>query len=498
MKLVFEPDHLDLFAEIQSVSAPDQKVFLVGGAVRDTLIGHPLHDMDFVMGANPMHLAANLAKRLEAGFFVLDDERHTARVTYHDRKGQRFPLDFVQYTGTDLLEDLLNRDFTINAMAVPVDALTEVIDPLNGQSDLAQGLLKLCSDHALMDDPVRVLRGVRMAVQFSLDYAPGLEAALKTAAAHLQTTTYERQRDEFFRILAGSDPAAGLRDCWRFGVFERLLLPVVDQAAILASPPQHPILFEHTIQTVERYHHLVKVFQSGDIERENDDWRFKATLDRLGKFSDQIRAYFSEEITPGRSKGALANFSVLLHAVGKPLTVSSGEDGSMHDDNHAQVSADLAWQMAQRLKLSNAEGEWVRKLVQHHRGLLPLLEAGVVPDRRTIFRFYNAANNAGVATVFHALADAMVTYGTNLDLEWWRQGLSVAEAFLSAWWEQREAIISPAPLLDGHDLQVMFGLVPGKQIGKLLALLVEEQVSGTISTRAQALDFIRKQLTDSL
>ena len=498
MKPVFEPDHLDLFALIQDLCAPNQVVYIVGGAVRDAISGRQLHDMDFVMAEDPTHLAKRLAKRLKAGFFVLDDERHTARVVYYDREGNFSPLDFVQFTGRNLKEDLHNRDFTINAMAVSVGALKDVIDPLDGRSDLQKGLLRPCSDHALTDDPVRVLRGVRLAVQFGLDYAPGLEAALENAAALLPMTTYERQRDEFFRILAGPDPAAGLRDCWRFRVFDSLIPPVVELAAIPASPPHHLPLFDHTMQSVENYHQLVNIFQNGGTDRDGDDWRFKAALDALGKFSNQIGIFFSEEITPGRSKGALAIFSALLHDIGKPLTVKAGDDGHLHFENHATIGAEIAYQAAKQLQLSNAESDWVSRVVRyHHMHLMSFVENGSSPDRRTIYRFYKMTGIVGVAIVFHSLADILATIGSNLDRERWKKVLSVARDYLSAWWEQHEAIISPTPLLDGHDLQVMFGMEPGQQIGHLLAQLVEEQASGTIHTREQAQGFIRKQLTDS-
>jgi hypothetical protein len=95
------------------------------------------------MPENPYTLAKRLAKRLGVGFFVLDDERHTARVVYEDHKGRFFPLDFVQFTGASLTEDLLNRDFTLNAIAIPVDDLDQVIDPLDGRVDLEGGYCAL-------------------------------------------------------------------------------------------------------------------------------------------------------------------------------------------------------------------------------------------------------------------------------------------------------------------------------------------------------------------
>lgn len=494
MRLMFEPEFLDLFDVIRDELEPGQSLFIVGGAVRDLLLNRDLHDLDFVMAENPTALAKRLAKRLKAGFFVLDDERHTARVVYYDQNDNFFPLDFVQYTGSNLIEDLHHRDFTINAMAIPVNDLKHVIDPLDGQGDLNLGLLRGCSDDALMDDPVRVLRGVRLAIQFNFKYAPGLEADMKTAAAHLPRTSYERQRDEFFRLLEGPDPAEGLRHCWRFDVFKTMLPPLVDLDSIPASPPHEFALFEHTIQTVAHYHRLITLLCAGHSLKIVSHWPIREVLSHLGEFSNEIDAYFSESITPGRSKAALAYFGVLLHDVGKPLTVKEDVKGYLHYDNHAVIGADIAWEMAKRLQLSNAESDWVQKMVRNHMYLLPLVKLRKLPDRRAVFRYYQNTGDVGVAIALHLLADTLATYDNNLDPNQLIDAVSVVRAMLSAWFNHYDSLVNPSPLLDGHDLQEAFGLKPGKQIGLLLKQLVEEQASGNITNKEEAHCFVREKL----
>lgn len=494
MKPVFEVEHLALFEAIRDESGPNQAPFVVGGAVRDALLEKPLHDLDFVMAEKPIRLAKRLAKRLNAGFFVLDDDRNTARVIYYNQNNQFFPLDFVQFTGESLQEDLSNRDFTINAMAISVDELTHVIDPLDGQTDLQQGYLRACSEHALTDDPVRVLRGVRLAIQFGFKYAQGLESAMRTAAKHLPKTSYERQRDEFFRLLAGPDPAEGLRDCMRFGIFETLIPAVVDLESIPASPPHQLPLFEHTLKTVDGYHHVLCRLTTDSDPPDEGDWILEEVLDGLGIFSKAIENYFKEEITPGRSKAALAYFGALLHDVGKPLTVKAGDDERLHFDHHAPVGADLAYEAAKRLQLSNAESEWVRRMVRYHMRILPYIETGSAPDRRTVYRFFKVTGDAGVAIVLHTLADTLATFCPNLERERWQRTINVAKTLLSACWEHYEAVVSPVPLLDGHDLQRIFGLKPGKKIGRLLSHLIEEQASGNIRTKEEAQEFVQASL----
>jgi poly(A) polymerase len=495
MRLTFEPEHLALFKIIKAELHPDQTLHIVGGAVRDLLLGRDLHDLDFAMVENPTDLAKKLARRLQAGFFVLDDERHTARVVNYDQQGRLFPLDFVQYTGSSLDEDLYHRDFTINAMAVPIDNLSQVIDPLAGELDLQRGLLRACSEHALLDDPVRVLRGVRLAVQFNFDYAPGLEAAMQNAAAHLPNTSYERQRDEFFRLLAGPDPAKGLQDCRRFRVFETLLPPLVDLESIPAVPPHHLGLFEHTIQTVAHYHHLVNLLSTGWIDQSEKNWPTREVFSQLKQFSKELSFYFSTAVTPGRTKAELAYFGALLHDAGKPLTVKESLDGRFHYHNHAVVGAELAWQMAKRLQLSNAESDWVEKMVRHHMDLMALVNFGILPNQRKVYWYFKESGEVGVAIALLLLVDTLATFGDTLDHNQWNHTVSVVEILLSAWFNHHDTMINPVPLLNGFDLQQHYGMKPGKRIGTLLDHLVEEQASGNITSTDEAHTFVRQHLS---
>ena len=207
MRLKFNPEIMGLLEIVRGEMDAACEPYLVGGAVRDAIIGCEVNDLDFAMEGDPTQLAKRVAKRLQVPFFLLDDERHTARVLYRDQAGQFSPLDFVQFTGNGLNDDLYNRDFTINAIALSVRDLSQIIDPLNGQSDLEAGLLRPCTALALLDDPVRVLRGIRVALQFDLVYSPDLPSLMRAASRQLPETSNERQRDEFFKILEGPEPA---------------------------------------------------------------------------------------------------------------------------------------------------------------------------------------------------------------------------------------------------------------------------------------------------
>jgi len=497
MNLAFNPEQESLLALIHAEQQADQACYLVGGAVRDALIARPLHDMDFAMGENPVSLAKHLAKRLNVGFFVLDDDRHTARVVYTDRAGLPFPLDFVQFTGENLDEDLHHRDFTINAMAVSVRDLGVVIDPLGGQMDLSRGILQACNRNSLLDDPVRVLRAIRLAHQFEFEYAQDLKRLLVKAAPHLPESSYERQRDEFFRILEGPDPAGGVADCRQFGVFETLIPPIIEQEPIPASPPHVSPLIEHT-QNVIRYYQVILESLLNDSDDSVDKaWWLEALLVKIKCFADPLGQYFNEEITPGRTKKGLALLGALLHDIGKPMTMTTGEDDRLHYLDHDVLGAKLAWEIAKRFELSNAEASWIRTIVRYHMWLLPLMKADGLPERRSVYRFYKEVDEAGIAIALLSLADTLATYETDLSPEKWHKAISVVEMMLSAWWEDGQTVIRPQLYFDGNDLQDIFGMKPGSEIGRLLDELAEGQASGEIQTIAEARVFLMKRISET-
>jgi tRNA nucleotidyltransferase/poly(A) polymerase len=446
------------------------------------------------MGENPVQLTRRIARALDAGFFVLDDERHTTRVVYQRPDGQEFPLDFVQFTGADLVDDLRHRDFTINAMAIDLAAPETIIDPLGGQADLAAGLLRVCTDQSLLEDPVRALRAVRLATQFDLDFAPGTPERIRQAGQHLGNTTVERQRDELFRILDGPNPTAGLRQCQELGLLGALLPPLVDQADIPASPPHHYPLLEHTFQVVQGCQDLLAILNEDGRFAEGAPWWLAEAAEMLRPYQPQMRAWFGDEITTGRSRQNLLLLGALLHDIAKPETLSKDEDGRLHYYGHDRAGAEMAWELARHLALSNAEAKWLSTLVRYHMRLLPMSRVEGGPDRRMLYRFFNKVGDVGVAIALLYLGDIRATYGPELTQEKWANTTDTSSAVLRAWWQDHGTVVAPKLLLDGHALRTEFGLAPGALIGELIASLREAQASGEVVDLAGARAFIARQL----
>jgi len=195
--LVFSP----LFEKIRQIIPAEQTVYLVGGAVRDAILGIASHDLDFVLSGDALRLGRKTADALHANYFPLDDERNTARVILTANDKSRHSLDFATFRAADLENDLAGRDFTINAIAVALSKPQELLDPLGGVTDLKNKHLRACAADAFENDPLRILRGVRLASNYHLRITPDTRRMMKDAVRLLPRVSIERWKPNIFPFV---------------------------------------------------------------------------------------------------------------------------------------------------------------------------------------------------------------------------------------------------------------------------------------------------------
>ncbi|RIK24228.1 MAG: hypothetical protein DCC54_13940 [Anaerolineae bacterium] len=228
---------------------PDVELYLVGGATRDAMLGRVSLDLDLVAPSDGIKLARRVANSLGADVFPLDDERDTGRVIVTHPDGSREKLDFASYRGDSLEDDLRNRDFTVNALAVDLRTMS-LLDPLSGAADLRAKKLRACSDASMRDDPIRVLRGIRQAAAFGFQIEPETRKMMKSAAPLLGQVSSERVRDEFLKILEGPQASASVRALDMLGVIH-FILPELEAMKGVGQPEPHIYdVWEHTLQVL--------------------------------------------------------------------------------------------------------------------------------------------------------------------------------------------------------------------------------------------------------
>jgi tRNA nucleotidyltransferase/poly(A) polymerase len=487
-----------LLDSVRAVLPDDRVVYLVGGAVRDLLLARSTHDLDFSMSGEAIKTARRVADALKADFYPLDLERDTGRVIVTATDGTRTVMDFAAFRGPDLEADLLGRDFTLNAMAV--DVRTQALyDPLGGVLDLREKRLRQCSPSAFTDDPVRILRAVRLAAAFGFHILPETRQAMKKAVKLLPNVSAERQRDELFRILEGQQPATSLRALDMLGALEPVLPELTSLKGVAQPSPHVSDVWTHTLSTLT-YLEMILAALAPDYNPETASDLFNGLMViRIGRYRQQIGEHFNTLLNVNRSLRGLLFLAALYHDVAKPLTKAADEDGRLRFCGHDQESAEMAAARGRALQLSSDEIDRLKTIVHNHMRILHhtnrLVKEPKSPSRRAIYRFFRDTGEAGVEVCLLALADLRATYEHTLPQNMWVAGLDVVRLFLENWWEKRAESIAPPPLLNGNDLMQEMVLQPGPLIGQLLGAIREAQALGEVSTREQAFALARAHLS---
>lgn len=463
----------------------NSECYLVGGYIRDGLLGRASRDIDLTVAGDAVALAREVADALDARFVLLDEEHQVARVVLFQNEA-RWHLDFAATRGS-IENDLNERDFTIDAIAAKLEPLSDgwnripLVDPLNGAFDLEQRMVRMVSDSAFFNDPARLLRAFRLAAELDFTIDSQTELLIQRDRELIEAVSGERIRDELCSILETDKAADSLQHLARLGILD-LIIPEFSASRGVEQPKEHFWdVFDHSLETVAAVECLLLA-----LTREGD------LLDSLTFFAN-LEEHFSEEIVIGRTRKVLIKLAALLHDVAKPHTKKFDENGRMRFLGHAQQGAGITESILERLRFSSREIKMVSKMIEHHLRPGHLSNASELPTRRAIYRYFRDTAEVGMDILFLNLADHLATRGPTFEMAGWQEHVGVTQYMLNKWFEEK-ATVSPPKIIDGHDLIHEFGLEPGPMIGKLLEMAREAQALGEIETKEEALDFIGKEL----
>jgi putative nucleotidyltransferase with HDIG domain len=486
-----------ILEELAQFLPPDPPIHLVGGAVRDALNNRHSEDFDFTLPAKGIRTARKVADHLNGAFYALDKERDFGRVIIPQPDGIPMILDFSLYQGANLEEDLTSRDFTVNAMAIDVTRPGELLDPLGGAADLHAKRLRICSPDAISRDPVRILRGIRFSLQWDLRTEPATKERMREAAGLLPLVSAERLRDELFKMLDSPKPAAAIRILDHLQAL-KYILPELNSLQGLAQSPPHTLdAWDHSLDVVAKLHQVIEVLKP-TYSMEGSGSLFMGVIShRLGRYREQLGTHLHTRLIQHRSLKSLIFLAALYHDSGKPATREVDQDGHITFRGHEEIGADLVDKRGQDLQLSNAEIKRLRSIVKNHMRPLWLANTGKLPSRRATYRFFRDMGPAGVDVCLLALADTLATYGMTLSPDTWAHHVEVIRTLLEAWWENKEEVISPPPVINGDDLINELDLKPGPIIGQILRSIQEAQATGEVNTPRQALELASELLAEA-
>lgn len=451
------------------------KLYLVGGILRDLLLGREKDnlDIDFCLKRGALSFGRNLAKEMKAGYVVLDKEHSCCRLVKR-LNNKTYTLDFTDFRGRNLGEDLLYRDFTINTLSMELDKMSGsknwedfLIDPYGARRDLKSRIIRIVNKRSFDDDPLRILRAFSLSAIFDFKIDKETLKLIKLKREKLSGVSEERIRDELFKLLDAQNSFYHLTEMDRLKIL-KIILPEIEKMHGVGQGPYHHLdVWEHTLETIRQFELLMKEFKN----------------------NNEIQNYLNEFISGDRRRRALLKLGAFLHDVGKPDALRH-KNGKTIFHGHERIGLEITENIAKRLKLSNDEINSLRKMILCH------LRPGYLADNQVLtprakFRYFRDTNDEAVSTLLLSIADQRATKGPLTTQVSRVQHEKVCNALIKEFFRKKKEK-KVVRLINGDDLLKKFRLEPSPLIGKILSEIEELQAIGKIKTKKEAFRIAKK------
>jgi len=438
----------------------DVNIYLVGGFLRDYLLGKESKELDFIIAPFSYETLNTFSKILKGRIIPLDEERKYFRIITNINN-KDYIFDFTTPLEKSLLDELKRRDFTINTILFDIKNL-KVIDLLNGIKDLKEGKLRICSEISIKEDPLRILRAFRFISNFGFRLTPETEREILNNKDRLANIKGERIHEEIYKILKASftkDIFIKMND---MGILEKIFPELKELENIPWNAPHHTNPLLHSIEALGKleyfYYYYKNIFQD---------------------YKNYIEDYLKEKIYSDFTKKELIKLAVLLHDIGKSKTFFIGEDKRVHYYGHENLGSLMIENIANRLKLSKKEEILLKKLIKNH-----LYPSFIFKDNKANrLKIINRLGEDTIGLIFLFLGDQFSIRPLK-DLIIFSQ--EIFELYIN-----RKEI---KPILSGDEIMEYFSLKPSPLIGKLKDLLINAQQDGRVKNKESAIKFIEEIL----
>lgn len=454
-------------------------VHLVGGAVRDAWIkkfrkSRPLltTDFDLILPKQAREAAETFCKKTAARLVVLDEGRKIFRAA-----ADQLCFDFADYQAKNLEEDLSRRDFTINALALPVNKAFSgtketPLDTASGLSDLKKKIIRCPSEDVLTQDPLRLIRALRFSAELGFSIEPKTFSWIARHRVKLRRPAPERIRQELLRLLMTPNAATTLKLMDQAGLLTQLF-PALERSRNLAPEyyKQGGVL-GHVLEAVFCFETSV-----AQIPR------------RLPSISKPLLSYIHEPISGGFPRYAVIKLAVLLHDIAKPHTAKKIE-GRLRFFGHDKKGALMFGDIGKRLRLSGEEIRLGAAIIRSHLRPGNLSDQAQISDR-AVYRFFRDLGSDGVGVLLNALADHQSYMTPRERWNFKERHLAAVRHLLTKYYHEQE-IVAPPVLITGHDVMKTLKISPGPAVGKCLEKIKALQAEQKIRTREEALAALKK------
>ena len=469
--------------------------FLVGGYLRDALRNVPTRDIDIAVQGNARSLAEGLGNLFGGSVVPLGRANgvppsgaqapRVCRVVVPSAEDGKWTVDLAEI-GDGIQEDLPRRDFSVDAMALAVDDWatpgweSRLLDPFGGRRDLEGRTIRAIGPSIFQDDPVRLLRAVRLAATLGFRIESATAGLISQQAHLISSTAAERVRDEFLGLLSldGANNHLELLDRLR------LLCCIIPELGItkgVEQPKEHYWdVFGHSIHTVEAVERITT--------RANRD-----LVSLIVPWTEDTEEHFSQEVCDGHTRRTVLKLGGLLHDIAKPQSKMVDAGGRTRFLGHHTLGASMCGDMLGRLRLSNRGVEMIHGMVENHLRPLQMSHGADLPTPRAVYRYFRDVGDVAVDTLYLSLGDHLAARGPELDMGGWYRHIKIVAHVLEVGTQEQGPVRMPR-LITGHDLMGELKLSPGPLIGDLLEGVRDAQAAGEVDTLKDALDWARRRL----
>lgn len=469
------PQERQLLKKVSYFSSQNNtELFLVGGFLRDIILERVKEnaDFDFAARGKAISFGRKLSNYLKCAFVILDKEHGSCRLVKKEEKAV-YTLDFTDFRGKSIEEDLYHRDFTINTLALELgkfldrkSSFAEIMDFYRGKRDIKERVIKAVNENSFIEDPLRILRAFSFSAALGFSIEEKTLRLAKQSREKLISVSGERLRDELFKVFSTQESYRYLLSLDEIKVLDIIFPEIKKMRRIGQGPYHHLDVWQHTLESIRQ---LEGVFS----ELKNR----------------QILDYLNEVISSERTRRSLLKFGALLHDVGKPATLRR-KDGRTTFHGHERVGLKIAQDIARRIKLSNDEIFSLHKMVLWH--LRPgYLADSKNPTARAKFRYFRDAGREALSILLLSLADQRSTKGPLTTSKARKAHERVVSNLISEYLEKSKQK-KEERILNGHEIMKKFDLQPSPLVGKILKEIEELQAIGKVKNKEEAFKIAEK------
>jgi tRNA nucleotidyltransferase/poly(A) polymerase len=379
-------------------------------------------------------------------------------------------FDLAQMQG-DICQDLKRRDLTINALALgPLSEEMELLDPTGGLGDLRLGLIRVPCKQNIADDPLRLLRVFRFAATLDFAVAPETLAWCEELAVLIARPAGERIAVELYKLFCAPS-ATTLVLMHQCGLLTQVFPELTPLLSLPPNQHHHLNAFEHSLESVRMLEALLAA----------PEW--------MGTHREAVLAYLEQPLGKEHHRFSWLKLATLLHDVGKAETFQMDE-GRPRFIGHDQCGATIGALVANRLRLSGIEREFIEDCIRHH--MRPGLLSNRTISEKAIYRFFRDTGASGVAVLLVSYADRLSAQGPAVTSEDNDRHREAVLKMLDTYYKPEGFV--PPRLLNGHQLMQALNIPAGPQVGTLLEAITEAQITGDVHTPEEALTWARHQI----